>query len=103
MFASDGEQIAIARVDYDLKLVVGEFEPGGERIGTAVRGVKPIQAHVPGDATSAAYARDNRDLIEVCLRVQDTRAKQFTVVPMPHPAHQMCGIRSIRRNGSTGF
>ena len=29
--------------------------------------------------------------------------KQFTVVPMPQPGHQMCGILSIRRNGSTGF
>ena len=29
--------------------------------------------------------------------------KEFTVVPMPHPGHQMCGMRSVRRNGSTGF
>src|ERR1019366_4153511 len=31
------------------------------------------------------------------------RAKQLTVVPMPHPGHQMWGIRSDRRNGSTGL
>jgi len=31
------------------------------------------------------------------------RLKQFTLVPMPHPGHQMCGMRSVRRNGSTGL
>src|SRR5579862_722150 len=31
------------------------------------------------------------------------RANEFTVVPMPHPGHQICGMRSLRRNCSTGL
>ncbi len=30
-------------------------------------------------------------------------AKQLTVVPIPHPGHQMWGMRSMRRNASTGL
>ena len=37
------------------------------------------------------------------LDSSSARAKQFTVVPMPQPGHQMCGMRSVRRNGSTGL
>src|SRR6516165_5520785 len=33
----------------------------------------------------------------------NARANEFTVVPMPHPGHQMCGMRSVRRKGSTGL
>src|SRR5579864_9287709 len=31
------------------------------------------------------------------------RVKQLTVVPMPQPGHQMWGMRSMRRKGSTGL
>src|SRR3954451_11484867 len=37
------------------------------------------------------------------LESSNARVKELTVVPMPHPGHQMCGMRSMRRNCSTGF
>jgi hypothetical protein len=44
-------------------------------------------------------ARDCRSIFD-SIRA---RAKQFTVVPMPLPGHQMCGMRSLRKKGSTGL
>src|ERR1035438_8174969 len=46
--------------------------------------------------TSARFLVSIFDSIRAC-------AKQLTVVPIPHPGHQMCGMRSERRNGSTGL
>src|SRR5215469_18732541 len=46
--------------------------------------------------TSAMDLRSTLDSISA-------RAKQLTVVPMPQPGHQMCGIRSVRRKGSAGL
>ena len=37
------------------------------------------------------------------LKLSNARAKQFTVVPMPQAGHHMCGMRSMRRKGSTGL
>src|SRR5262252_5252555 len=54
---------------------------------------RPVQ---PIPETSASVFRSTFDSISAC-------AKQFTVVPIPQPGHQMCGMRSERRNGSTGF
>src|SRR3974390_629303 len=50
----------------------------------------------PMPETNASDCRSTFDSIKA-------RANEFTVVPIPHPGHHMCGIRSVRRNGSTGF
>jgi hypothetical protein len=50
----------------------------------------------PIPETSASDCKSILDAISA-------REKQLTVVPMPHPGHQMCGIRSVRKKGSTGW
>ena len=62
MIAADGEQVAVAGVDHDVQLGIGQLQPGGERNGAAMRGVKRIQVDVTGDASGAADAGDNRQL-----------------------------------------
>src|ERR1019366_2248481 len=42
-------------------------------------------------------------LFRLSLELSSALAKQFTVVPMPQAGHQMCGMRSMRRKGSTGL
>src|SRR5208337_1482760 len=54
---------------------------------------RPVQ---PIPETTATFSRGSLDSTSA-------RAKQFTVVPIPQPGHQMCGMRSVRRKGSTGL
>src|ERR1019366_1165750 len=54
---------------------------------------RPVQ---PMPETIATLSRFSFEL-------SSARAKQFTVVPMPQAGHHMCGMRSMRRKGSTGL
>ena len=97
--AADGGEVAVAGVDDHVQLGVGQLQAGGEGNGAAVGGVEGVQLHVAGDAAGAADAGDDGDLVQVDARLPiSARAKQLTVVPMPQPGHQMCGMRSMRRN-----
>src|ERR1019366_2230100 len=42
-------------------------------------------------------------LFRFSLELASALAKRFRVVPMPQAGHHMCGMRSIRRKGSTGL
>ena len=53
------EQVAVAGVDHDVELGIGQLQSGSEGDGAAVRGVERIQLHVAGDAAGAADAGDD--------------------------------------------
>ena len=80
-------------------LGVGEFQAGGKGNGAAVGGVEGIEIDVAGHAAGAANAADDANLLRSVLDSSSARVKQLTVVPMPQPGHQMCGMRSVRRKG----
>ena len=103
MIAADGGKIAVAGVHHNVQLGIGQLQAGGEGNGAAVGGVERIELDVAGNAAGAADAGNQCQRFQIDLRSISARAKQLTVVPMPHPGHQMCGMRSVRRNGSTGL
>jgi len=97
MIAADGGEIAVAGIDNDVKLGIRQLEAGGERNGAAVRSVERIELDVAGHAAGAADAGDQGKRSRSIFESMRARAKELTVVPMPHPGHQICGIRSVRR------
>jgi hypothetical protein len=103
MIAADGREIAVAGIDDHVQLGIRQLQSGGERNGAAVRGVERIELHVAGHAPGAADAGNQRQRSQIDFRIDERAREEFTVVPMPHPGHQMCGTRSLRRNCSTGL
>ena len=100
--AADGEQVAVAGVHHHVQL--RDWPASGRwRRGWRVRGWCGTN---PG-SRSRRRGRCSRcrrrwpDFFRSTLESSSARAKQLTVVPMPQPGHQMCGMRSMRRNGST--
>ena len=63
--AADGEQVAVARIDHHVQLGIGQLQAGGEGNRAAVRGVERIQVHVAGDASGAANAGHDGNILQV--------------------------------------
>ena len=104
VIAANRRKIAVSRVHHDVQLGVRQLQARGKRNGAPVRGVEGVQLHVARHAPGAADAGNQRQRSPDRSSIRSARrAKQFTVVPMPQPGHQMCGMRSLRRNGSTGL
>ncbi len=104
VIAADGEQVAIARVHHHGSSGFESFSPVANGMARPCVVWNESSARIPGHAAGASDPRHDRHLIQIQLRVlSSARVKQLTVVPIPQAGHQMCGMRSMRRNGSTGL
>ena len=65
MVAANGEQVAVAGVDHNVEIGIRQLESGGEGKRATVSGVEGIEVHVAGDASGAADAGDNRQVLDV--------------------------------------
>src|SRR5271165_2202336 len=63
--AADSEQIAVTGIDHDIQFGIGQLQPGCERNRPPVRSVERIQLHVAGNASGAADARHDGDVLQV--------------------------------------
>jgi hypothetical protein len=105
VIAADGEQVAITRVDDDLKLGVGELEAGGEGDGAAVGGVERVELRVPRHTARAPDTGNHGDLIEVRVGSEkgsgetvDSRSDAASGTPdVRHAIHAEEGLDGVMR------
>ena len=75
--AADTHQIPVSGEDGDQQFRPAKLQTRGERDGPPVRGMEGVQLHVARRPTGAADAGYDRGLVQVCLRLRQSRGKAF--------------------------
>ena len=67
MIAADSREVAVAGINHDVQLRVGELQSGGEWDGAPMRGVERVELHISGDAPCATNSRNQGQGLQVNL------------------------------------